>query len=134
MLEASKVQFMKWTFEYIKDKNYIRIVSEGVFSGGEAIQLIEDLLLQPYWRKGMPVLVDNRRVDYSVGGIAAMQEAGKFHIENDERIGEGKAALLMKSVADFGLGRQYELLTDEAVSANVHVFLDENQALRWLLT
>lgn len=123
---------MKWTFEYIENKEYIKIVSEGIFSGEEAIRQIEELLVHPNWRKGMPILVDNRKVDYGVSGTNAMKKASEFHIENDERIGSGKAALLMKSVTDFGLGRQYELLTDEEISANVHIFLDEKQALRWL--
>jgi hypothetical protein len=134
MNAASGGQVMKWTFEYVEDMGYIKIVSEGEFSAGEAVQLIEDLLSQPYWRKGIPVLVDNRKLDYSGGGTTAIKEASKFHIANDERIGNGKSALLMKSVTDFGLGRQYELLTDESVSANLHIFMDENQALRWLLS
>jgi hypothetical protein len=125
---------MKWTFEYVEDGNYIKVVSKGVFSADDQARLVEELMSQPYWRKGLPVLFDNRKIDYSIGGTAAIKEAGEYHIKNNERIGDGKAALLMKSVTDFGLGRQYELLTDEAVSVNVHIFLDENQALRWLLS
>jgi hypothetical protein len=125
---------MKWTFEFIENKKYIRVVSEGVFNAREQAQLIEDLISQSFWHKEMPVLFDNRKLDYSVGGAAAIREASRFHIENDERIGDGKAALLMKSVTDFGFGRQYELLTDVATSVKIHVFLDENQAVSWLLT
>jgi hypothetical protein len=125
---------MNWAFEYVVDKKYIRVVSEGIFTAREQAHLIEDLISQPYWRKGMPVLFDNRKLDYSVGGTTAIKEASRFHIENNERIGGGKAALLMKSATDFGFGRQYELLTDVVTSVNIHVFLDENQALRWLLS
>lgn len=125
---------MKWAFEYVKDKKYIKVVTEGVFTAKEQARLIEDLISQPFWHKGLPVLFDNRKLDFSVGGTAAIKEASRYHIENDERIGKGKAALLMKSSTDFGFGRQYELLTDVATSVNIHVFLDENQAIRWILS
>jgi hypothetical protein len=125
---------MNWTFEFVEEKNYICVESSGVFNVAALRRMVEDLRAQPFWRPELPVLFDNRKLDYSAGGAAAIREAGKFHIENDARLGRGKAALLMSSVADFGLGRQYELLTDEAVSADICVFLDERQALRWLLS
>lgn len=124
---------MKWEFEFIKVENYIRVTSEGIFTAQDQQRLVEELMLQSYWRKGMPVLFDNRNLDYSSGGVEAIKEASSYHKDNDTRIGNGKAALLMKSVTDFRLGRQYEMFTDEEISVNVHIFLDENQALRWLL-
>jgi len=61
-----------------------------------------------------------------------MRKASFNHEDNDEWIGNSKIAFLMNSVGDFGLGRQYEILTDGRVSARIHVFVDEETATRWL--
>ena len=125
---------MKWRIEYSTDRKFVRVNLEGKFSVEGHLAMIEDILAQDFWRPGMSVLFDNRRVDYGDSSFEVMTRASRNQTVHDERIGHGKAALLMKSVSDFGLGRQYEIITDEKVSANVHIFLDENQALRWLET
>jgi hypothetical protein len=123
---------MKWRIEYSPKQKFIRINLEGKFSVEGHLEMIKDILSQAFWRPGMNVLFDNRRLDYGSSSFEAMTQASRNQAAHDEDIGDGKAALLMKSVADFGLGRQYEIITDEKISANVHVFLDENQAIRWL--
>jgi hypothetical protein len=74
-----------------------------------------------------------RRLDFGETGLAAMRQASENHVANDDRIGRGKAAVLMRSPADYGRGRQFEMLTEGRVGATVQIFLDEAQALRWLL-
>jgi hypothetical protein len=49
------------------------------------------------------------------------------------RIGYGKAAIPLRTLADYGRGRQFELLTDCRVGAQLQVFRDEAEALHWLL-
>ncbi len=38
----------------------------------------------------------------------------------------------MKSLTDFARGRQFELLTEHDMEAEISVFLDEDKALEWL--
>jgi hypothetical protein len=123
---------MNWTVELIEDKNYFKITLEGGFNVKDHLRMIEDVISRQIWKSGMNVLLDSRNVDYKNAGVEVMKKAGENMSKFDEQIGEGKAALLMNSIPNFGKGRQFELLTEQKVSANVAVFLEENQALEWL--
>jgi hypothetical protein len=61
-----------------------------------------------------------------------MYQGGDNHLRNDEHIGDGRAAILVRSLSDYGRGRQFELLTQGRVSATMRVFLDEAEARDWL--
>lgn len=61
-----------------------------------------------------------------------MRAAAENHVAHDERIGTGRAAVLMKAPADYGRGRQFELLTEGRISATMRIFLDEAEAIAWL--
>ena len=87
---------------------------------------------RPDWRPGTDVLFDHRNLSFSDANLGAMYQAATNHLRNDDRIGNGKAAVLMRSPSDFGRGRQFEMLTDGRISATLCVFLDEAEALEWL--
>ena len=123
---------MNWIVEFIEDKDYVRVVMEGEFNADDHLRMVEDVLAQKYWKPGMNILLDSRKVDYRNADLAVMRQAADNIIKFDKEIGLGKAANLMGSIPNFGKGRQFELLTDEKILSNVAVFLDENQCLRWL--
>lgn len=124
---------MNWTVENIENQPYVRVVTGGDFSVGEQLKMIEDITSRDFWRPGTNVLFDHRKLDFGVTDINLIRQASDNHIKNDAKIGDGKAALLMKSLPDFARGRQFELLTESKVSAKLRIFKDEDEALQWLL-
>jgi hypothetical protein len=124
---------MKWLAEYIKDKNYVCIVAEGKFTAEDQLKMMEDVSRREYWQPGLNVLCDFRKLEFDIDSLAAIREASANRQKNEAKIGSGKSALLMNSLADYGRGRQYQLLTESKVSAQIRVFTDENEALDWLL-
>jgi hypothetical protein len=124
---------MEWTVEHRQTQDFVIVLTRGAFTLHDHRRMIEDVVSRDFWRPGMAVLFDHRALDFGETGFAAMRQASENHVANDERIGSGKAAVLMRSPADYGLGRQFEMLTDGRVGATVQIFLDEAQALRWLL-
>ncbi len=40
----------------------------------------------------------------------------------------------MNSLSDYARGRQFELLTDDKVSTDIEIFMDEEKALSWLIS
>jgi hypothetical protein len=124
---------MNWFIEHIEARQYIRIVYEGLFSVDEQSKAIEDLLSRAFWQPGMSILIDHRKLDFGTTNIPIMQQIGAFHQKNDARIGSGRIAVIMKSLSDFGRGRQFELITKGKVSAKFEIFLEEEKALDWLL-
>jgi hypothetical protein len=124
---------MKWKFEFLPKENYIRVTSEGVYNPTDHRQMMIELLSLPEWHPGMAVLLDNRKLSYAEAVQADLQQSSDDVLQYNSLIGESKIAFLVGSLGDVEAIRRFELMTEEDVSAWMQVFLDENQALRWLL-
>ena len=122
---------MEWTVEDRTD--HLVVTTRGAFNVAEHRRMVEDIVTRDFWRPGTAVLFDHRELSVGDSGYAQMMEARENHLEHNDRIGDGKAAIVMGTRADFGRGRQFELLADGRVDARLHVFLDPEEALAWLL-
>lgn len=114
-------------------QDFAVVATHGEFALHDHVGMIEDIVSRDFWRPGTAVLFDHRALDFVALGFAGMRTAAGNHVTHDDRIGGGRAALLMKTQADYGRGRPFELLTHGTVSATVQIFMDEADALRWLL-
>jgi hypothetical protein len=123
---------MYWSVQLPEADEYAIVTTSGTFSVADHLRMIEDIVTRPGWRPGTDVLFDNRALDFGAADLRAMYEASDNHLRNDQRIGGGKAAILVSSLSDFGRGRQFEQLTEGRASATMHVFLDEAEARDWL--
>jgi hypothetical protein len=123
---------MNWTIQYLQDQHYARVKIEGKFNVDVHLRNIEEITVQENWKPGFNLLFDCRNADFTSSRFQDVRDLADNFIKNDLLVGDGKIAFLMKSVIDFGKGRQFEMLTDEQISANVYIFLSEEQALRWL--
>lgn len=123
---------MIWITEFIKDKNYMRAVLGGKFDVDDHLAMIKSIVSLAAWKPGMNILLDSRRVDYTHSSLDVMRQAGGNMAKFDKEIGNGKAAILMASLISFGKGRQFEMVTEENVSAHIGVFSEEKRAIDWL--
>lgn len=121
---------MEWTVEQRPD--FVVVTTQGPFDVNDHRRMVEDIVSRDFWHPGLSVFFDHRLLDFGWSGFSAIRQAVENHSANDERIGDGKAAILMKSLADYGRGRQFELLTEGQVGAKLRIFRDESEALRWL--
>jgi hypothetical protein len=123
---------MQWTVELPGDEGYGVVTTAGVFNVSDHARMIHDIVTRPGWRPGSDMLFDHRALDFSGADLRAIYQAGDNHLRNDEAIGSGRAAILVRSLNDYGRGRHFEVLTKGRVSATLHVFLDEAEARGWL--
>lgn len=123
---------MDWTIAHDPENGFVTVVTGGVFTVGDHTRMTEDVLSRDFWRPGTAVLFDHRELEFGAAGFAAMRQAAETHVEHDARIGHGKAAVVMKAPADFGRGRQFEMLTEGRVGATMRIFLDPAEAVAWL--
>jgi hypothetical protein len=123
---------MHWTVELPGARGYAIVTTSGTFNVADHLRMIEDIVSRPGWSPGTNVLFDHRALSFGDADLRAMYQASANHQVNDARIGSGKAAILMRSLSDYGRGRQFELLTADRASATLCVFLDETEALDWL--
>jgi hypothetical protein len=124
---------MEWMVEHKAAHDYVVVTTRGEFSVKDHLRMTQDIVSRDFWRPGTAVLFDHRGLDFAASGFSAMRSAGENHTAYDARIGDGKAAVLMRTQADYGRGRQFEMLTEGQVEARLRIFLDESEALGWLL-
>ena len=124
---------MHWTIEFDESHGYFLIVTSGDFNFTDHRKMVEDLLSQPEWRPATATLFDHRQLRFDDIGFSEVLEAKSVHVNNDAQIGNGKSAILMKSTADYGIGRQFQNVTDGRVLAQIRIFLDEAEAIAWLV-
>jgi hypothetical protein len=123
---------MQWTVQLPETDGYAVVTTSGKFEVDDHLRMIEDIVGRPGWRPGTDVLFDHRGLSFGEANLGVMYQASSNHLRNDARIGAGKAAILVRSLADYGRGRQFELMTAERVAATLCVFLDDAEALDWL--
>ncbi len=123
---------MNWTIEFIKNPNFVKIVTSGDFSVNDHVAMIEDIISQKFWKPGMNTFFDHRKLEFNETTIELMKKVSENHRKHEKQIGNGKAAILMKSLEDYLRGRQFELLTSHQASAKFNIFMDEDKALQWL--
>jgi hypothetical protein len=123
---------MNWTIEYIKNPNFVKIVTEGDFSVSDHLEMIKDITSQKFWKPGTDTFFDNRKLEFNETTVELMKKVSENHKEYEAQIGDGKAAILMKSLEDYLRGRQFALLTSPQASAKMNIFMDEAEALKWL--
>lgn len=123
---------MDWTMKLIEQINTVRVTSSGTFDSDDDLKLVKDIISQNYWKPGMNMLLDHREVKFEGTDINQLRRVSEHHKKYEAEIGAGKMALLMKSLTDFARGRQFELLTEHDMEAEINVFVDEDKALEWL--
>ncbi len=124
---------MEWDIVFDASRGAAIVTTHGVFDDADNARMVADIVSRPEWRPGHPVLFDHRDMSFGTAGYRQMLTASDTHRAHDDRIGYARSALLMKSLSDFGVGRQFQHIVD-GVRAELAVFTDEDAAWAWLLT
>lgn len=123
---------MNWTIEYIAVDNYIKVTCNGTFSIEELPACFKKLFSSIYWKPDMNVLFDNRNFTFGQINLDKMRWAAIYFQQVSNQFGKGNVALLMKSVYSYGLGRQFQILSEDKLKNEIKVFIDEKAAIDWL--
>lgn len=123
-----------WTIEFVKSQNFVKVVAENDFSADGHTKMIADLVSRDFWKPGTNLLFDDRKVNFKGTNIDLVKKVGEGFKLYNKKLGDGKTAILMKTLRDYTRGRQFELLTDDKVSISISIFMDEKKALDWLVS
>lgn len=124
---------MEWPVEQDPSGRYVRVTTSGRFTVADHHRMIEDILARPFWAPGTNTFFDHRSLDMAGATYQDMTMARENHQSDDAGIGDGKAAILVRSLSDYGSARQFEMLTQGKIQAHLRVFLDPDAAVGWLL-
>jgi hypothetical protein len=124
---------MHWKIENIESDHYVRVTFEGKFDISQHMEMFNDIVSQEFWQPDTPLLMDNRNLDFGQIDYTVMGQLSNNFQGFSEKLGKGRAAMLMKSVLDFGYGRQFEMISESRGETQMRVFTDEEEALKWLV-
>lgn len=122
---------MNWTFEKFEDPEHIRIVGNGLFSSEGFTQMFDELFGLEYWRFGMPLFFDHRKLDLSTANALDLLAASNDFIGRNNELAFTRIAVIFDdSVLD--LAMRFNSITKPASKAWVHLYREEKDAHEWL--
>ncbi|HEY8561237.1 MAG TPA: hypothetical protein VIL74_12750 [Pyrinomonadaceae bacterium] len=125
---------MKWTIEHDPTDNFFRVNCYRQFSDHDCRKMLDALAFSEDWRRDADILIDYRETDFTGIRVDDLQIVLNYHKQLAPVLGDGKLALVMGSVRDLQLARQYEMLNEKIVHAKIMVFDDDEKAIAWFST
>lgn len=123
---------MEWRIELEGDGSLIRVATRGPFQLRQQRRMFEELAANPAFSQRLPVLFDNRLLDMSGTDVNVIRVSVGIVQEFMRKQHIDRLAGLVDKGFNFGVGRQFEILTDVAGGNGFRLFSDEPLALRWL--
>ena len=124
---------MEWTIERAGRPGLLRVVMAGEFSVEGCAKMFEELASAGVASSDSRILFDERELDLSNVNYAEIMTASSLFIGNDKNLAAKRAALLVDSNVKYRVGKQFETITNPHTHVAFSTFLDESEALNWLL-
>lgn len=123
---------MNWSFRLADDGRYLLVTTDGRFTLADQQQMFDELGALPAVITTPRILFDNRRLDLTESNLNVITRSVQIvkRFIDEHRI-ERLAGLVDQGV-NFGVGRQFETLTDLAGGHGFRLFKDEALAICWL--
>ena len=122
---------MDWTCERSEAPQFIRVIGDGLFSGEGFARMFDDLFALPHWRFGIPLLFDQRKIDYSEVTSSQLLTASDVFISRNDQLAFTRIAVIFET-ADLGLAGRFDLITKQMSKAMVKICRGEKEALDWV--
>jgi hypothetical protein len=124
---------MNWEIEHIESDNYVKVTCDGIFSIEEHFEWFKKLVSSPFWKPGMNLLFDNQKFDFSQMDLNKVKMASSHYQRMSDQLGKGRVAMLMKTTLGYGIGRQFQILSEDKIQSETKVFTDKKTAIDWLV-
>lgn len=123
---------MDWTMTYDEAGNYIRVTCTGFFSEERHAECFRSVFSSPYWKPGVNLLFDNRNLQFGNVKADTLIRISNYYKEAGPMLGKRKIALLMSSIPEYGIGRQFQMLAEGKGESEIRIFNFERAAVEWL--
>ena len=123
---------MQWIVELDASGDFVRVSTRDSFTVDGYRGMVDDILSRPFWRPGSDVLFDHRKLGFADVDFDVMRGTTEYHIEHDEKIGDGRAAIVVGNKLGFANARQFEALLGGKARARLRIFRELDAAVAWL--
>ncbi|MBN1383927.1 MAG: STAS/SEC14 domain-containing protein [Elusimicrobia bacterium] len=121
---------MKYEIEWINPERLFIVKTYGDMTGRDFIAMAEDILGKTDYKPNDNVLFDHRELNFENVTLREIEGIRDFHRENESKIGNGKSAIVVKSLSGWNniWDRGEKIKTGNVVK----VFDDFDNALNWI--
>ncbi len=123
---------MKWNIGLSADRTYIVITTEGQFTLADQRKMFLDLSAFQAGSPDLPILFDNRHIEMTGSNLNIIRESVIIVQDFIRSHGVSRLAGMVNEGVNFGVGRQFEIMTDVVGGHGFRLFHDENLAISWL--
>jgi len=130
LLNITVIAKMKYTIEYLNPENCFMIKTHGNMTGDDFIAMAEEILNHTDYKPNENVLFDHRELHFENATIYDIEKIRNFHRENENRIGNGKSAIVVKSQSEWeNIWDQGEKIKTQNI---VEIFDNFKNAMNWI--
>lgn len=123
---------MEFTLSIDKDKNLAIIKSSGTADVSEIILYQKKLVEHPDWKPGINILVDHTDLITTHLTFQQIQAISKSITAFAKELGDGRLALVVRTMMGYGLARMWQILTSELSNLNIKIFRSLEHAEQWV--
>jgi len=123
---------MNYKVTFVDAINLLVVKTSGKMNADDFIVMAKDLLQQPQCLPDGNVIFDHTVLEFNDVALDDLEKIRAFHMSNEDRIGSGKSAIIVKP----GLSQEWHRLWskgEKIKTANkVQVFENYNDAVNWI--
>jgi hypothetical protein len=123
---------MKHTLKVSEDGSLFTVTTEGDGDVEGIIAFLKDIISHPKWQPGKHILLDHRALKIHDITVPGIEDVSVYFKSIARVLGNGKIALVMNRVIDFGIARAWENITGYDVAIEIYVFRQLDEAISWL--
>ncbi len=122
---------MPMSYSIDPEARLVRIVGSGRLTDDEMVQCVSALRADPKLEPDMSTLSDMRDIEvaFTPEGVERMVDAMEA---TAERRSQARAAIVVGSDVAFGMGRMFEMQSEERTAPSFRIFRDMDAAREWL--
>ncbi len=123
---------MRYKIIYTDAADLLVVTTEGQMNAPDFIAMASSLLEHPDCLPGANVIFDHTALIFDGVSVDELEKIRAFHMENDERIGAGKSAIIVKAGSSGGWHKLWGQGQKIKAKNKVQVFEDYALALEWI--
>jgi hypothetical protein len=123
---------MNYKITYTDSTDLLVVKTGGKMDANDFIAMAKDLLRHPHCLPNGNIIFDHTALEFNDVPVGDLQKIRAFHMSNEERIGSGKSAIVVKA----SLSKEWHKLWSRGqkikTGNKVQVFENKNDAINWV--
>ena len=124
---------MEYGITHLSANDLFIVTTDGIMNLHCFLEMAESLLNHPSWAPNKSVIFNHEDLDFSHVSFDDIQKIRAFHAENEDRIGGGKSAIVLKKGFLHAWNNLWSQGEKIQTANSVKIFERHEDAMNWIL-